>query len=158
MTAGGEQPGGQAPFRNWDQDRSQWSEEDRKQADEDDARPRVDMTTWTPDQERRLVAELKKAQRYLADNGQDISLEELRRYWGVANAYQPGERNTKIPEPHNFAVHAVFASVPDRARRQELLHSRDDWTEESALEAVRALDRLTAPDAEKRRQGLPPAW
>lgn len=137
-------------FRDWDFNWTDWSPESRQKLAEDDARPRIDMSTWTPAQEERLMAELEKARQYLADNGQDVSLYELRRYWGVANAYRPGERNLNIPQEWNFTVHEIFTRVPDRALRQEMLMSRDDWTVQEAKEAVRALDKITPPDAEHR--------
>lgn len=140
----------EALFRNWDTDRADWPEEDRRQAEIDDRRPRVDMTTWTPAHEAALMKKMEEAAAYLRANGQDISTYELRRYWAVGNAYAPDERNNKIPEKWNFTVHEIFMRIPDRQVRQQLLHSRDDWTVPEAKEAVRALDKITPPDSQHR--------
>jgi hypothetical protein len=74
------------------------------------------------------------------------SVEELRRYWGVANAYLPEERNDAV----SFEVHAIFTQIEDKTLRQELLHSRDDWDERTAQEAVDRLERNRVVDAEAR--------
>lgn len=65
-----------------------------------------------------------------------VTAKTLKERANVARAIPPEDRNPEV----SFSVHKAFVTlVRDPEKRRELLHSRDDWTIDSAREAVREL-------------------
>ena len=120
-----------------------------------------DRLTW--DEEQYIRGKLKDVLAYLRRGGYDEdgnwqpplpedkmpTEDELFMYRMVASYYGPDERNDAV----DFEVHAIFCAVDDRDERMRLLHSRDDWTPETAQRAVERY-QVSFLDGDRRLRAL----